>query len=174
MKNENVIDPIEKVLDNNGAFWAFGDNQFKEQRVDGVAYVSLGAGLICPRENVEKLEKELNEAIAEKKRAEREKLDERARELKIDKLPIEERIHNRKILIREAMSRINNYMDSCEVAEYYKIIEKANGVELLEEIDGLLRAISWRVDSRREMEEVYVENIKVIEELKQEIAELIK
>ena len=38
-----------------GAFWAFGQAQFNEQKKDGVKYVSLGAGCICPKENVDAL-----------------------------------------------------------------------------------------------------------------------
>lgn len=38
-----------------GAFWAFGQNQFDKQKKEGVKYVSLGAGCVCPKENVNAL-----------------------------------------------------------------------------------------------------------------------
>lgn len=38
-----------------GAFWAFGDKQFDEQKKEGVKYVSLGAGCICPKDQVNAL-----------------------------------------------------------------------------------------------------------------------
>ena len=38
-----------------GAFWAFGQAQFNEQKKDGVKYVSLGAGCICPKDQVNTL-----------------------------------------------------------------------------------------------------------------------
>ena len=39
-----------------GAFWAFGEEQYKRQKVYGVEYVELlGAGLFCPKENADKL-----------------------------------------------------------------------------------------------------------------------
>ena len=33
-----------------GAFFAFGNQQFNEQRVEGVEYVSLGGGTVCPKD----------------------------------------------------------------------------------------------------------------------------
>ena len=35
-------------------FFAFWDKQFNEQKKDWVEYVSLGAGMICPKENADK------------------------------------------------------------------------------------------------------------------------
>lgn len=37
------------------AFFAFGTKQFNEQRTEGVKYVDMGMGLICPKENAKKL-----------------------------------------------------------------------------------------------------------------------
>ena len=42
-----------------GAFFAFGNAQFDEQRKEGVKYASLGAGLICPVDTYRELCKEL-------------------------------------------------------------------------------------------------------------------
>ena len=45
-------DELQSVLfDENGAFFAFSDSQFDESKVDGVKYVGVGAGLICPIDN---------------------------------------------------------------------------------------------------------------------------
>ena len=40
-----------KLWNDNGAFFAFGDKQLDEKKQEGVAYVSLGMGLIAPKEN---------------------------------------------------------------------------------------------------------------------------
>jgi hypothetical protein len=42
-----------------GAFFAFSNKQFDEEKKEGVKYVHLGAGLICPKVNA----KELNEKL---------------------------------------------------------------------------------------------------------------
>lgn len=38
-----------------GAFFAFGQQQFDEKKEEGVKYVSLGSGMICPKANAKKL-----------------------------------------------------------------------------------------------------------------------
>jgi hypothetical protein len=43
-----------------GAFWAFGNYQLEAQAKPGVKYASLGAGLICPKDNVNELLKGLD------------------------------------------------------------------------------------------------------------------
>ena len=43
------------LFEKTGAFFAFSTSQFNEQKKEGVKYVSLKAGLICPTENVEEL-----------------------------------------------------------------------------------------------------------------------
>ena len=49
------------LFDKTGAFFAFSTAQFDEAKKEGVKYVSMGAGLICPKENAETLIKEFNE-----------------------------------------------------------------------------------------------------------------
>ena len=44
-----------EAFDKAGAFFAFGNDQLKEKRVDGVEYWSLGGGLICPKGNEKEL-----------------------------------------------------------------------------------------------------------------------
>lgn len=64
---------ISIVLRNNGAFWAFGEKQFKEQAKDGVKYANMGAGLICPKENTDKLMIEMDQVVKEVKDEEKKK-----------------------------------------------------------------------------------------------------
>jgi len=44
-----------KLFNETGSFFAFGNSQFDEKKKDGVTYVSMGAGLICPKENAKQL-----------------------------------------------------------------------------------------------------------------------
>lgn len=57
------------LFNETGAFFAFSLSQLNEAKKEGVKYVSLGGGLICPKENVEKLDTGLEtiyrEAIAQ-------------------------------------------------------------------------------------------------------------
>ena len=39
------------LFKDKGVFFAFSDEQFNEQKKENVEYVSLGAGMICPKEN---------------------------------------------------------------------------------------------------------------------------
>ena len=48
-----TTDYLTPILEANGAFFAFSQSQFDEQKKEGVIYVSMGAGLICPKENAE-------------------------------------------------------------------------------------------------------------------------
>ena len=50
-----------ELFNRTGSFFAFGQDQFNEQKKEGIKYVSLGAGLICPKETCEELDKGLNE-----------------------------------------------------------------------------------------------------------------
>lgn len=49
------------IFEENGAFFAFGDSQFNEKKVEGVKYVSLGMGLIAPKDNAKKVMEEIND-----------------------------------------------------------------------------------------------------------------
>jgi|TARA_R110001606_G_scaffold366348_1_gene521447 hypothetical protein len=55
---------IENVMENNKAFFAFSDEQFNSQKWDDIEYISLGSGLVCPKENAVKLTQELNKISA--------------------------------------------------------------------------------------------------------------
>ncbi len=39
------------LFNQTGSFFAFGNKQFDEQKKEGVNYISMGSGLICPKEN---------------------------------------------------------------------------------------------------------------------------
>lgn len=49
------------ALDTAGAFFCFSKSQFDEKKVEGVTYVNLNMGLVCPKENAAKLLQELND-----------------------------------------------------------------------------------------------------------------
>jgi hypothetical protein len=55
-------DAQTKAFEENKAFFAFGQDQFNEQKIDGIEYVSMGAGLICPKENAKRLDNQLKDA----------------------------------------------------------------------------------------------------------------
>ena len=55
MKNKYVDDGITRTLEKYGAFFAFNQSQFEENKKEGVKYVDLGAGLIGPKENAQKI-----------------------------------------------------------------------------------------------------------------------
>jgi len=50
------------AFEKNGAFFAFSNSQLNEKKVDGITYVNIGAGLICPKDNADNLVEELTEA----------------------------------------------------------------------------------------------------------------
>ena len=52
-----------KLMDDNGAFFAFSIEQLNEHKKEGVAYVSMGQGLIAPQSNAEHLHDELDSII---------------------------------------------------------------------------------------------------------------
>ena len=56
-------DLLTKVFEKYGTFFAFSDKQFNEQKKDGVKYVSLGAGMITPKDTADAMLKELDKAI---------------------------------------------------------------------------------------------------------------
>ena len=56
---------MTKALNKAGAFFAFGDKQFKEQQKKDIKYISLDAGLICPKNTANELVKELNNTVTQ-------------------------------------------------------------------------------------------------------------
>tara|TARA_R110000851_G_scaffold39729_7_gene100723 strand:+ start:1056 stop:1439 length:384 start_codon:yes stop_codon:yes gene_type:complete len=55
-------DAVSAALEKAGAFFAFSEKQFEENKVDGVKYGSRGAGLICPIANAKQLNADLKQA----------------------------------------------------------------------------------------------------------------
>jgi len=55
MKNLNnyTEEATTQLLKENGAFFAFSDRQFDEQQQEGVKYISIYGGLICPKDNAD-------------------------------------------------------------------------------------------------------------------------
>ena len=54
-----------ELLDECGAFFAFSNKQFDEAKQEGVKYVSMGAGLICPKDNASKFAREFDAITSE-------------------------------------------------------------------------------------------------------------
>jgi hypothetical protein len=58
-----------KLFAKYGAFFAFGEKQFNEQKKEGVKYIADGSGLLIPKDNYDAFVKEYNnlkaEAVAE-------------------------------------------------------------------------------------------------------------
>ena len=53
MSLSTIIQAEQTILfDKLGIFFAFSNEQLDRQKKEGVEYVSLGAGTICPKENV--------------------------------------------------------------------------------------------------------------------------
>lgn len=51
--SEIIQEEQTALFDRLGVFFAFGNKQFDEQKKEGVEYVSMGAGMICPKKNVQ-------------------------------------------------------------------------------------------------------------------------
>ena len=63
--SEYMNDQQTELFNKLGVFFAFGQDQFNERRQPGVTYISLGAGLICPKHNADALEKGLDKIHTE-------------------------------------------------------------------------------------------------------------
>lgn len=57
--SQNTDALMTELFKKTGAFFAFSNSQFDEAKTEGVEYMSMGAGLICPIPNA----KELQEGI---------------------------------------------------------------------------------------------------------------
>ncbi|HBB9944267.1 hypothetical protein JHS95_23485 [Vibrio parahaemolyticus] len=53
--------PQTALFDELGAFFAFSNKQFDEAKKEGIEYVSLGMGMIVPKNNAKKLVERLEE-----------------------------------------------------------------------------------------------------------------
>lgn len=66
--SDYIQDAQSAALKEAGAFFAFSQEQYDDQKKHGVVYVNLGVGLICPRDRRDALVTTLNN-IAAKGRA---------------------------------------------------------------------------------------------------------
>ena len=48
--NKYTDNKIHKLLNDNGAFWAFSNKQFEEQKQNDIKYVRMHGGLIAPKD----------------------------------------------------------------------------------------------------------------------------
>ena len=53
--------PMSEMIKRNGGFYAFSNEQFEEQKQEGVKYVRMGMGLIAPKENAKNIFRETEE-----------------------------------------------------------------------------------------------------------------
>lgn len=58
-------DRVGEALSKHKAFFAFSTDQFNEQKEEGVKYISLGAGMIAPKETYKQLIKDMNQASSD-------------------------------------------------------------------------------------------------------------
>ncbi len=67
--NDYLDETQTALFDELGIFFAFSPEQFNEGRTEGVKYVQMDGGFLCPKSNIkeflERYEKVLNTAIAE-------------------------------------------------------------------------------------------------------------
>ena len=54
-----MTDRQTAAFDKAGSFFAFGIEQFQEQKKEGVRYMQIGSGMLCPVENAKVLLEEL-------------------------------------------------------------------------------------------------------------------
>ena len=62
MRYFNIEQDQTKILDDNGAFFAFSNEQWEQANNQSLTYKSLGGGLYCPENNVDLLAKQLKES----------------------------------------------------------------------------------------------------------------
>jgi hypothetical protein len=66
MYKAEKVDRISLAMEKHGAFWAFSNKQLDEQKKEGVEYVGLNGGLVCPKDSVKQLMKDVVSAGKEK------------------------------------------------------------------------------------------------------------
>lgn len=57
--NDYTEEAISAIMEKHGAFFAFSNRQFDEKKKEGIKYVQLGSGMICPSDNGITLMKEI-------------------------------------------------------------------------------------------------------------------
>jgi hypothetical protein len=54
-----------ELLNSTGAFFAFSPTQFGGEKVEGIEYISMGGGLVVPKDNADKLAKGFKLIVSE-------------------------------------------------------------------------------------------------------------
>lgn len=62
-KQDELNNQMSEIYKKHGAFFAFGEKQFKEKSVDGVDYVTIDAGLIVPESSAKQCSQDLSDAF---------------------------------------------------------------------------------------------------------------
>lgn len=108
---------LTSILEKHKAFFAFSQKQFDEAKTDGVEYVSMGSGLICPKDNSKQLYEDIkadNKRVIDEDLANNSKKDIIWREL----ANYEAHISNS---IDDTVDALEGYgISKAEVAEEYK------------------------------------------------------
>ena len=58
-------DKTSALFSRLGVFFAFSSEQFEKSQVKDVVYINMGAGMVCPKENVKELTDEFQKIIKE-------------------------------------------------------------------------------------------------------------
>lgn len=66
--SEYTDKPFSKLWEETGAFFAFSNEQFDKAKVEGVKYVSLGAGMIAPKDKAKFVLDEIDRIHEEQKK----------------------------------------------------------------------------------------------------------
>lgn len=59
----DYLNSTSDIVEKAGAFYAFSNEQLEAQSKDGVKYISLGSGLICPKDNALQLKVDMFEKL---------------------------------------------------------------------------------------------------------------
>ncbi|MDM1399062.1 hypothetical protein HX049_18220 [Myroides odoratimimus] len=63
----DYLNSTSDIVEKAGAFYAFSNEQLEKQAKEGVQYIALGSGLICPKDNAKQLQSDmfdkLNKAV---------------------------------------------------------------------------------------------------------------
>ncbi|MBD3612944.1 MAG: hypothetical protein HUJ13_11160 [Hydrogenovibrio crunogenus] len=109
---------LTSILEKHQAFFAFGQHQFDEKKQEGIEYVSMGAGLICPKDNAKQLYQDMkadNQRVIEEDLAKNSRKDIIWRELANHEAQITNSID-------DTVDALDGYgISEAEIAEEYKV-----------------------------------------------------
>lgn len=61
----DYLESISPLIENAGAFYSFSDQKIKEQSKEAIQYISLGNGLMCPKDKAEELKQAMFDKLDE-------------------------------------------------------------------------------------------------------------